>query len=32
MLMSEQVYADATLIFPLVVAATWGKSHWAKAT
>lgn len=23
-----QVYADATLVFPLVVAATFGKSHW----
>ena len=25
----EQVYADATLVFPLVVAATFGKAHWA---
>lgn len=24
-----QVYADATLVFPLVVAATFGKAHWA---
>jgi hypothetical protein len=24
----EQVYADATLVFPLVVAATFGKAHW----
>jgi deoxyhypusine synthase len=23
-----QVCADATLIFPLLVAATWGKAHW----
>lgn len=23
-----QVSADATLIFPLLVAATWGKAHW----
>jgi deoxyhypusine synthase len=27
-----QVYADATLVFPLVVAATFGKSHWAQAS
>jgi deoxyhypusine synthase len=26
---NEQVYADATLVFPLVVAATFGKAHWA---
>ena len=25
---SIKVCADATLIFPLLVAATWGKSHW----
>jgi deoxyhypusine synthase len=25
-----QVYADATLVFPLVVAATFGKAHWTK--
>ncbi len=25
-----QVYADATLVFPLVIAATFGKAHWAK--
>ncbi|KAJ9127218.1 hypothetical protein QFC24_001456 [Naganishia onofrii] len=25
---SVKVYADATLVFPLVVAATFGKSHW----
>ncbi|GAA5875297.1 hypothetical protein JCM3774_005772 [Rhodotorula dairenensis] len=25
---SVKVYADATLVFPLVVAGTWGKSHW----
>lgn len=25
-----KVYADATLIFPLLVAATWGKAHWAQ--
>ncbi|GAA94433.1 uncharacterized protein L969DRAFT_20370 [Mixia osmundae IAM 14324] len=25
-----KVFADATLIFPLVVAATWAKSHWQK--
>jgi deoxyhypusine synthase len=24
------VYADATLVFPLVVAATFGKAHWEK--
>jgi deoxyhypusine synthase len=24
------VYADATLVFPLVVAATFGKAHWAE--
>lgn len=24
-----KVYADATLVFPLVVAATFGKAHWA---
>ncbi|GAA5877139.1 hypothetical protein JCM3774_003312 [Rhodotorula dairenensis] len=23
-----KVYADATLVFPLVVAGTWGKAHW----
>lgn len=23
-----KVYADATLVFPLVVAATFGKAHW----
>ena len=25
----SQVYADATLVFPLIVAATFGKAHWA---
>ena len=25
---SVKVYADATLVFPLVVAATFGKAHW----
>ncbi|MBW0498868.1 hypothetical protein O181_038583 [Austropuccinia psidii MF-1] len=25
---SVKVFADATLVFPLIVAATWGKSHW----
>ncbi|POY74662.1 putative Deoxyhypusine synthase [Rhodotorula taiwanensis] len=25
---SVKVYADATLVFPLVVAGTWGKAHW----
>lgn len=24
----EQVFADATLVFPLIVAGTWGKAHW----
>lgn len=23
-----QVYADATLVFPLIVASTFGKAHW----
>ncbi|KIR72469.1 deoxyhypusine synthase [Cryptococcus deuterogattii CA1014] len=27
---SVKVYADATLVFPLVVAATFGKAHWAE--
>jgi hypothetical protein len=27
---SVKVYADATLVFPLVVAATFGKAHWDK--
>ncbi|KAK4706170.1 deoxyhypusine synthase, partial [Phenoliferia sp. Uapishka_3] len=27
---SVKVYADATLVFPLVVAGTFGKAHWAK--
>ncbi len=27
----SQVYADATLVFPLVVAATFGKAHWSKS-
>jgi deoxyhypusine synthase len=27
---SVKVYADATLVFPLVVAATFGKAHWEK--
>ena len=27
---SIKVSADATLVFPLLVAATWGKSHWNK--
>ncbi|CAD6590579.1 MAG: Deoxyhypusine synthase [Tremellales sp. Tagirdzhanova-0007] len=26
---SVKVYADATLVFPLIVAATFGKAHWA---
>lgn len=26
---SVKVYADATLVFPLVVAGTFGKAHWA---
>ncbi|KAG0147687.1 hypothetical protein CROQUDRAFT_132431 [Cronartium quercuum f. sp. fusiforme G11] len=26
---SVKVFADATLIFPLLVAATWGKDHWS---
>ncbi|UOH84296.1 deoxyhypusine synthase [Cryptococcus neoformans] len=26
---SVKVYADATLVFPLVVAATFGRAHWA---
>lgn len=26
-----KVYADATLIFPLLVAGTWGKAHWQAA-
>ncbi|KAF8313068.1 Deoxyhypusine synthase [Clavulina sp. PMI_390] len=25
---SVKIYADATLVFPMLVAATWGKSHW----
>ncbi|KDE09337.1 deoxyhypusine synthase [Microbotryum lychnidis-dioicae p1A1 Lamole] len=25
---SVKVYADATLVFPLIVAATFGKAHW----
>lgn len=25
---NEQVYADATLVFPLIVAGTFGKAHW----
>ncbi|GAA6011970.1 hypothetical protein JCM11491_000121 [Sporobolomyces phaffii] len=28
---SVKVYADATLVFPLIVAGTFGKSHWAAA-
>lgn len=27
---SVKVYADATLVFPLLVAGTWGKAHWAQ--
>ncbi|BGP55645.1 hypothetical protein JCM8202_002111 [Rhodotorula sphaerocarpa] len=27
---SVKVYADATLVFPLIVAGTWGKAHWAQ--
>ncbi|KAK4688857.1 deoxyhypusine synthase, partial [Tremellales sp. Uapishka_1] len=27
---SVKVYAEATLVFPLVVAATFGKAHWAE--
>lgn len=27
---SVKIYADATLVFPLLVAATFGKAHWAK--
>jgi deoxyhypusine synthase len=27
---SVKVYADATLVFPLIVAGTFGKAHWAK--
>nr|ODO04446.1 deoxyhypusine synthase [Cryptococcus depauperatus CBS 7855] len=27
---SVKVYAEATLVFPLVVAATFGKAHWSK--
>lgn len=27
--LATQVYADATLVFPLLVAQTWGKAHWA---
>jgi len=27
---SVKVYADATLVFPMVVAATFGKAHWQK--
>ncbi|EAL18456.1 hypothetical protein CNBJ0980 [Cryptococcus deneoformans B-3501A] len=27
---SVKVYADATLVFPLVVAATFGRAHWAE--
>lgn len=23
-----KIHADATLIFPLLVAGTWGKAHW----
>lgn len=26
---SVKVYADATLVFPFIVAATYGKAHWA---
>lgn len=25
---SVKVYADATLVFPLLVAGTFGKAHW----
>jgi deoxyhypusine synthase len=27
---SVKVYADATLVFPMLVAGTWGKVHWAE--
>ncbi|KAK4054432.1 Deoxyhypusine synthase [Microbotryomycetes sp. JL201] len=27
---SVKVYADATLVFPLIVAGTFGKDHWSK--
>ncbi|EIW71106.1 hypothetical protein TREMEDRAFT_67569 [Tremella mesenterica DSM 1558] len=27
---SVKVYADATLVFPLIIAATFGKAHWAQ--
>ena len=27
---SIKVSADATLVFPLLVAATWGKAHWGE--
>jgi len=26
-----KVFADATLVFPLIVAATWAKDHWKNA-
>lgn len=25
---SVKVYADATIVFPLLVAATWGRAYW----
>ncbi|KAL8293684.1 hypothetical protein RQP46_000385 [Phenoliferia psychrophenolica] len=27
---SVKVYADATLVFPMIVAGTFGRAHWAK--
>ncbi|WAR55509.1 hypothetical protein PtB15_6B250 [Puccinia triticina] len=29
---SVKVFADATLVFPLIVAATWAKDHWKSET
>jgi deoxyhypusine synthase len=29
---SVKVYADATLVFPLIVANTFAKAHWEKQT
>jgi len=28
---SVKIFADATLVFPMLVAATYGKSHWESA-
>lgn len=29
-MLTRQVFSDATIAFPLLVAATWGKAHWAE--